>query len=86
CRTGHAFIGEYYTRFVPTEDVACSCGAHLQTRRHILLECPRYKDARRTTLLRISASPTVNDILGTQDGIRALAKFVAKTGAFSKTG
>lgn len=40
CRTGHAFTGEYYARFVPTENVACPCGTHLQTRKHILLECP----------------------------------------------
>lgn len=86
CRTGHAFTGEYYSRFVPTEDVACPCGTHLQTRKHILLECPRYEDARNATLLHISVSPTVNDILGTQDGIRALSRFIAKTGAFTKTG
>ncbi|EPS99366.1 hypothetical protein FOMPIDRAFT_18484, partial [Fomitopsis schrenkii] len=86
CRTGHAFTGEYYARFVPTENVACPCGTHLQTRKHILLECPRYGDARYSTILRVAASPTVNDILGTQDGIRALAKFIAKTGAFSQTG
>ena len=86
CRTGHAFIGEYYARFVPTEDTVCTCGAPLQTRKHILLECPRYADARRITLARVATPPTVNDILGTQDGIHALAKFIAKTGAFSKTG
>ena len=55
-------------------------------RKHILLECPRYADARRITLARVATPPTVNDILGTQDGIHALAKFIAKTGAFSKTG
>ena len=26
CRTGHAFIGDYYRRFVPTEDSECPCG------------------------------------------------------------
>ncbi|KAI0710472.1 hypothetical protein C8Q72DRAFT_871051, partial [Fomitopsis betulina] len=54
-----------------------------QTRRHILLECPRYANARCSTLRRMA---TVNDVLGTQEGIRALAKFVAKTEAFTKTG
>ena len=74
-------------RFVPTEDAKCGCGALLQTRKHILLDCPRYADARRTTLSRVAPSLTVNDIIGTQDGIRALAKFIAKTGpAFIKTG
>ena len=55
-------------------------------RKHILRDCPRYADTRRTTLLRVAPLPTVNDIIGTQDGIRALAKFIAKTGAFTKTG
>lgn len=31
CRTGHAFLGEYYQRFVPSEDPTCPCGATVQT-------------------------------------------------------
>ena len=38
CRLGHAFMGEYYQRHVPPEDVACPCGRHLQTRNHIITE------------------------------------------------
>ncbi|KAF9509904.1 hypothetical protein BS47DRAFT_1487704 [Hydnum rufescens UP504] len=26
CRTGHAFIGQYYERFVPDESATCCCG------------------------------------------------------------
>ncbi|KAI0070866.1 hypothetical protein K474DRAFT_1607896, partial [Panus rudis PR-1116 ss-1] len=26
CRADHAFIGGYYQRFVPLEDVVCPCG------------------------------------------------------------
>ncbi|KAI0073747.1 hypothetical protein K474DRAFT_1573738, partial [Panus rudis PR-1116 ss-1] len=85
CRTGHAFIGEYYQRFVPTEDVACPCGFPLQTRKHILLDCPRY-NAHRHILNAISPrhSSTLKDIVGTSDGIKALAKFIAASGAFTK--
>ena len=86
CHTVHAFTGEYYARFVPTEDAKCGCGTLSQMRKHILLDCPKYADARRTTLSHVAPSPTVNDIIGTQDGICALAKFIAKTGAFTKTG
>ena len=42
-RTGHAHIGAYYSRFVPTEPVECPCGEARQTRNHILLECEQYE-------------------------------------------
>ncbi|KAJ3738285.1 hypothetical protein EV360DRAFT_2280, partial [Lentinula raphanica] len=40
CRTGHAFLGEYYSKFVPNENIDCPCGERLQTREHVLRECP----------------------------------------------
>jgi hypothetical protein len=42
-RTGHAHIGSYYSRFVPTEPVECPCGEANQTRNHILIDCDRYE-------------------------------------------
>ena len=44
--TNHAPTGEYRTRFFPNEPTACPhCDEDtLQTRRHILTECPRYVD------------------------------------------
>ena len=44
--TNHAPTGEYRTRFFPDEPSACPhCDEDtLQTRRHILTECPRYVD------------------------------------------
>ncbi|KAI0717943.1 hypothetical protein C8Q72DRAFT_752873, partial [Fomitopsis betulina] len=68
---GNAFTGEYYARFVPTEDVACPCGTPFQTPRHI-------HSSRMSTQHPLA---TVNDVLGTQEGIRVLAKSSAKTGA-----
>jgi len=43
CRTGNGYTGEYYSRMVPSENVDCPCGERLQTREHILRECPRYE-------------------------------------------
>ena len=45
--TNHAPTGEYRTRFFPSEPSACPhCNKDtLQTRRHILAECPRYVDS-----------------------------------------
>jgi ribonuclease HI len=43
CRTGHAFLGEYYKHFnIPVDDTACPCGKPLQTRNHVLYDCPLY--------------------------------------------
>ncbi|KAG5642846.1 hypothetical protein DXG03_002052 [Asterophora parasitica] len=36
CRTRHAFIGEYYAKFVPTNEIGCPCGKELQTREHVI--------------------------------------------------
>ncbi|KAJ6544959.1 hypothetical protein DFH09DRAFT_837532, partial [Mycena vulgaris] len=83
CRVGHCFTGEYYWYFVPTEQVDCICGAGYETSAHLLQQCPRCDDHR--DLLR-EVSPTIHlpDILGTKDGIAAFAKFIGKSGAFTK--
>ncbi|KAJ7048584.1 hypothetical protein C8F01DRAFT_1004247 [Mycena amicta] len=85
CRTGHCFTGEYYARFVPSEDVDCPCGEPMQTREHIFCECPRYADHRH--LLR-KGSPHLSmpELVGTKKGITALSAFLEASGAFTKTG
>ncbi|PBK59867.1 hypothetical protein ARMSODRAFT_847147, partial [Armillaria solidipes] len=40
CHTGHGYIGEYYSQFVPSENVNCPCGEAYQTREHIICKCP----------------------------------------------
>lgn len=83
CRTGHAFIGEYYNAFVPSEPTECSCGCPLQTRRHIIQSCPEH-DLHRHLLRDVVPDLNLADILGTPDGIVALATFIEHTGAFTK--
>ncbi|KAJ3793320.1 hypothetical protein GGU11DRAFT_666042, partial [Lentinula aff. detonsa] len=85
CRTGHAFIGEYYSMFVSSENVDCPCGEQIQTREHILRECPRYKEYR-YILKKASQDISLADILGTKEGIEALSEFLELSGAFTKTG
>ncbi|KAF8824882.1 hypothetical protein HHX47_DHR7000710 [Lentinula edodes] len=85
CRTGHAFIGEYYLQFVPGENVDCPCGIELQTREHILRACPKYEEYR-YILKRISDDICLTDILGTKEGIEALTEFISESGAFTKSG
>ena len=45
-RTDHGYFGDYYARFNIPEQVSCSCGATLQTREHILFDCPLLDKAR----------------------------------------
>ncbi|KAF5377839.1 hypothetical protein D9615_006682 [Tricholomella constricta] len=85
CRTRHAFIGEYYSKFVPTEPTECPCGEAIQTREHIITTCPIYDDHRHI-LTEDYPELDLKDILGTKNGIEALAKFIKQSGAFTKTG
>ncbi|KAF5379687.1 hypothetical protein D9615_005656 [Tricholomella constricta] len=85
CRTKHAFIGEYYSRFVPTEPIGCPCGEDIQTREHIIKHCRRYTE-HRPILSEHSPELDLQDILGTHKGLEALAQFLQKSGAFTKTG
>ena len=83
CRTGHAFLGEYYNKHVPTEDRSCPCGEPIQTRDHVLASCPAYENQRHH-LKDASEDIITSDILGTQEGIEALIKFLGATNAFKK--
>ncbi|OSX55828.1 hypothetical protein POSPLADRAFT_1081796, partial [Postia placenta MAD-698-R-SB12] len=85
CRTGHCFTGEYYRFFVPAEPDDCPCGLHRQTRAHILQDCPRYAPHRHI-LRGVSTTIDLPTILGTEKGIAALAVFIARSGAFTKSG
>ncbi|KAJ6546137.1 hypothetical protein B0H10DRAFT_2131789 [Mycena sp. CBHHK59/15] len=50
--------------------------------RHV---CPQYEDHRHL-LKDVSRDISLPEILGTKDGIAALAKFLEESGAFTKTG
>ena len=83
CHTGHAFMGEYYNKHVPTEDRTCPCGDPLQSRDHILTACPTYENQRQA-LKDASEDLVTSDILGTKEGIEVLVQFLRATNAFKK--
>ncbi|KAF8180513.1 hypothetical protein K438DRAFT_1976703 [Mycena galopus ATCC 62051] len=56
-----------------------------QSREHVLCECPLYEDQRQT-LRAASKDLFLPELLGTKEGISALAKFLEQSGAFTKTG
>ena len=88
CRSGHAYTGEFRQSFLPLspDPTACQCDNEtLESRSHILLECPRY-DQYRKILKKESRYLALPVLLGSNKGIIALAKFLHKSGAFSRTG
>ncbi|TFL01292.1 hypothetical protein BDV98DRAFT_507900, partial [Pterulicium gracile] len=77
--------GEYYHEFVPIESIMCPCdGNSYQDRAHVR-ECSDHL-GHRWILRKVSEDIALPDILGTPEGIKALAKFLNETGAFTKTG
>jgi hypothetical protein len=84
CLTGHAHIGSYYDYMSIDEPTSCPCGEILQTRIHLILECPRFNNQRR--LLRDKKTKRIDyeTLLGTPRGIRRLAKFLEATNAYDK--
>ncbi|KAG9225338.1 hypothetical protein CCMSSC00406_0006275 [Pleurotus cornucopiae] len=84
--TGHAFTGEYYSRFnVSSENTECSCGrADPQTREHILISCPLYKHAR-GALQAVSSDLSLDFLFGTDKGLSAVADFLHRCSAFRKS-
>jgi hypothetical protein len=82
--TGHSFCGQYYRRFVPSESVACPCGKKLQTREHILRECPLHNHARHH-LQEVSGTLSLPVLLGSPKGLAAVARFLDSSAAFIKT-
>ncbi|KAG6881479.1 hypothetical protein C0993_001319 [Termitomyces sp. T159_Od127] len=63
----------------------CICGTQYQTREHVIKECPEYED-HRPILREADEQMELGVLLGTKEGLEAMAKFLTKTGAFTKTG
>ena len=82
CRTGHAHLGEYYKRFVPTEETSCKCGKQTRTREHVIKECKYY--ARQRLPLGHGRNARMGSLMGTIKGIRKLTAFIKRSGAFEK--
>ncbi|KAG8687973.1 hypothetical protein FRC11_006277, partial [Ceratobasidium sp. 423] len=69
---GHGFFGEYYRRFVPTENVGCPCGnVSVQSASHILRDCPLHTEAR-VRLRKASLFLSLADLFREKKGIKAL--------------
>ncbi|KAL4077721.1 hypothetical protein J3A83DRAFT_4051594, partial [Scleroderma citrinum] len=40
CCMSHTFLREYYTKFVPLQNVSCRCSHNIETCSHILVNYP----------------------------------------------
>ncbi|KIK22550.1 hypothetical protein PISMIDRAFT_59211, partial [Pisolithus microcarpus 441] len=69
CRTRHAFLGEYHSTFVPTEDPSCPCGEPIQTRQHIITSCPTFEN-HRNILRTASEGLVISDLLERKKELR----------------
>src|SRR5258708_17276752 len=81
--TGHAHIGEYYKRFIRTEDPSCRCGCVIQMRLHIIRECPRYLTQQ--LLLGTGRNAQLKRLVGTEAGIKCLSNFITHTRPWTST-
>ena len=85
CRTGHGYTGEFRQSFNLEARYSCPCGEHLETREHILRDCPRF-NLFRHHLEKASPQISLPTILGTKAGILALIEFLKASKAFSRPG
>jgi hypothetical protein len=82
--TEHAFTGEYNARHRPRapDPHGCQCGqALIQTVDHIIIDCPRFNEARERFLRPVSATLSTPILFGTKAGGTALANFIETTQA-----
>ena len=85
CRTAHAYTGEYRRRFHLNDEHECPCGEQIQTRDHIVQDCLNFA-GKRDALIHLSRDIFLPEILGTEEGIKALSSFLKDSNAFKATG
>jgi hypothetical protein len=95
CALGHGWFGAYRQRFNLSEDIHCPCSVGapdsdtsdpiVQTRDHLLYDCPRFAEARRAHITdRLSGRALSHRVLfSSRDGIPRLLDFLSTTDAFS---
>ena len=85
--TGHAFTGEYTQRFYPQhtqEQIACPCGAQIQTIEHVLLQCPLHAATRQKHLTANGRPRTLPQLFDKPEHTLATLHFLKETGACAK--
>src|SRR5258708_37276165 len=82
CQTGHTHIGDYYRCFVPSEKQNCHCSEMLQTWSHILFECKTHRH--HCHILGPRRTQQIEVLLGSEKGIRRLARFLEVSKAYEK--
>ena len=91
--TGHGYTGEYYHRFhINDHPHECDCplpGPILQTRDHIIRECPNFENGRsilRKKFPRLENPKFQLASILKRDNLPTLLKWMKRSGAFTKKG
>ena len=81
-RTGHCGLNKYLHRFGIRDSPYCECGHGIkETVEHYILECPRFKEERKTLRKNAAAGRMkVKLLLGDQNLVRHTLDFVKATG------
>ena len=80
-KTGIGYFKSYLFKIGRAEDNRCFGGCIArQTPRHLLLECKRYKEERQKMIKRLKAPLTLQQLLNTKRGKKALAGYLMETG------
>ncbi|KAI5115066.1 hypothetical protein M0805_006802 [Coniferiporia weirii] len=81
---GHGHFSAYAAHFLPNLPISCPCGAPLQTREHLLLECPIFQSARGP--LPVEARPSAQPpAWGSKLGLGWLFPFLRRSTAFMRS-
>ncbi|KIK57355.1 hypothetical protein GYMLUDRAFT_126059, partial [Collybiopsis luxurians FD-317 M1] len=83
----HGFIREYYyhSKYVPTENAQCSCGHRFRAREYIIQSGELHSEYRHIPGKGFE-SLEPGELLGEEERIEAMAKFIQISLAFTKTG
>jgi hypothetical protein len=85
--TGHAFTGAYTQHFYPQHtpnQIACLCGATIQTVEHVLLQCPLYTAAHHRHLTANGCPRNLSQLFNHPERVNSLLHFLGETGACTK--
>lgn len=80
-KVGHGYFKSYMFRIKHVSSNTCSCNeTAIQTPRHLLLECSRYKNERKKMISEMEIrQPTMALLLHTKKGIDTTIKFIEET-------
>lgn len=84
-RTEHISLEDFLSRRkVPGHpSLACPCGWHRQTPKHILIFCPHFQEGR-AQMLQLAETTDYHTLLSTKKGVQAVTKWFLRLGLLNQ--